>query len=153
MPIEIRPMLISDLDLVMEVERAAYPIPWTRKVFEECIAGRDECWVFCADGGQVGHGVISHILDETHLLNVCIDPRYSRQGLGRTFLRKLIDIAVQRKSTVFYLEVRVSNGVAVKLYHSEGFNEVGVRPNYYPSSSGREDAMLMTLDLSFDHYI
>lgn len=153
MSAELRPMLVSDLDVVMKIERDAYPLPWTQKVFEECIAGRDECWLFIYEGQQVGHGVISHIVDETHLLNICIAPSFSRRGLGRAFLRLLIDLAAQRKSTVFYLEVRVSNQAAISLYHSEGFNEVGTRPNYYPALSGREDALLMTLDLSFDHYI
>jgi ribosomal-protein-alanine N-acetyltransferase len=46
-----------------------------------------------------------------------------------------------------YLEVRPSNLIAYKLYESLGFNEVGVRPNYYPAFVGREDALVLAMDL------
>lgn len=149
-----RPILDQDLDRVMEVENAAYPIPWTRGVFEDSLKAKsNDCLVAMVDGQICGHAVVSHVLDETHLLNICIEPRFAGRGLGRVFLRKLIDLAVERGSNSFYLEVRVSNEAAIKLYFSEGFNEVGLRPNYYPAKTGREDAMLMTLELSIDQYV
>jgi ribosomal-protein-alanine N-acetyltransferase len=86
------------------------------------------------------------------LLNLCIDPEYAGQGFGRFLLKEMIRRALERKCMMFFLEVRVSNTHAINLYFSEGFNEVGIRPNYYPAGNGREDAMLMTLDLSVDLY-
>lgn len=148
----IRPMNMSDLSTVLKVERSAYPIPWSESVFETSLAGSDECWLLEFQGVQCGHAVISNVLDEVHLLNICISPAYGRRGLGRVLLRHLISRAINRKASVFFLEVRASNASAIELYFSEGFNEVGVRPNYYPGQSGREDALLMTLELSVDHY-
>jgi len=46
-----------------------------------------------------------------------------------------------------FLEVRVSNRNAIRLYESTGFNEMAIRPRYYPAANGREDAMLMGLAL------
>jgi len=46
-----------------------------------------------------------------------------------------------------YLEVRPSNPAAIALYHSEGFNEIGRRPRYYPAKDGREDAIVMAIEL------
>ena len=46
-----------------------------------------------------------------------------------------------------FLEVRPSNAPAIALYHDEGFNEIGRRPRYYPAIGGREDAIVMALEL------
>lgn len=145
-------MSLEDVPIVMQNERAAYPIPWSEQVFRESVVGRNHCYVFERFEEIVGHAVISEVLDETHLLNLCIAPHAAGKGLGRHFLKALIQKAVDRKASAFYLEVRVSNKAAQDLYFSEGFNEVGIRPNYYPDKNGREDALLMTLDLTIDDY-
>ena len=49
-----------------------------------------------------------------------------------------------------YLEVRTSNKTAIDLYHNRGFNELGIRKGYYPADKGREDALILALDLSFE---
>jgi len=153
--INIRTIDVQDLQNVMEVERMCYPIPWSESVFEDSVTGSNECWLIEYGGVLSGHTVVSNVLDEVHLLNICIAPEFNRKGLGRVLLRHLISKALERKATVFFLEVRASNRSAIDLYFSEGFNEVGLRPNYYPSEkgSGREDALLMTLELSVDQYI
>ncbi len=142
---------MSDLDRVLEIEAKAYPVPWSRLVFEDCVKGSNECWIAHNNNVICGYAIVSNVLDEVHLLNLCIAPEFSRKGLGRVLLRRLISNALARKASVFFLEVRVSNKAAINLYFSEGFNEVGVRKDYYPSRSGaREDAMVMTLELSVD---
>jgi len=153
--IQISPIGIQDLSRVMVNEKAAYFIPWSQSVFEDSITGSNECWMIEYHGLLCGHAVVSNILDEAHLLNICISPEFSRKGLGRVLLQYLISKAVERKANVFFLEVRASNKSAINLYFSEGFNEVGLRPNYYPreKKGGREDALLMTLELSVDQYV
>lgn len=146
--LQYRPMLSSDLDRILIVENAAYPIPWSRKNFEDSLRSKNDCFVFYSGDHTLGHSIVSYILDEAHLLNVCIDPRYWGKGFGRFYLRQLIARARERACQMFFLEVRASNSAAIHLYHSEGFNEVGLRKAYYPAENGREDAILMTLDLS-----
>ena len=147
-------MLPGDLDEVMAIEHLAYPIPWTRSMFETSLSSKDECWLLKVGDSILGYTIISNVLDEAHLLNICIHPKFSRKGYGRTLLRYVIERAIERKACMFFLEVRVSNKYAINLYFSEGFNEVGIRPNYYPSSKGvSEDALLMTLELSIDQYV
>jgi ribosomal-protein-alanine N-acetyltransferase len=46
-----------------------------------------------------------------------------------------------------FLEVRPSNPRAVTLYESLGFYDIGRRPNYYPARRGREDAVVMAMEL------
>jgi ribosomal-protein-alanine N-acetyltransferase len=67
--------------------------------------------------------------------------------LGRKFLRHLIEVARQDGADMMFLEVRPSNDKAIGLYLSEGFNEIGLRRNYYPAANGREDAILMGMAL------
>ena len=39
---------------------------------------------------------------------------------------------------------------AIALYESMGFNEIGRRPNYYPAKRGREDAVVMAMEMLGD---
>ena len=147
---EVREMDESKLEEVMAIERSAYEFPWTKSMFGSSLSSNDECCLMYVDDTLVGYSIVSYILDEAHLLNICISPVYEGVGYGRLLLKDLIERARENRSVWFFLEVRESNTRAVNLYFSEGFNEVGVRPNYYPSKKGREDAFLMTLDLSVD---
>ena len=147
---DFRVMEPSKLEDVMKIECSAYEFPWTRSMFSSSLSSKDECSLLYVENVLVGYAIVSYILDEAHLLNICISPKYEGLGFGRILLRRLISKALEKRSLCFFLEVRSSNARAINLYFSEGFNEVGVRPNYYPSKKGREDAVLMTLDLSVD---
>jgi ribosomal-protein-alanine N-acetyltransferase len=59
----------------------------------------------------------------------------------------LLDIARRKRAVMVLLEVRVSNDAAYRLYTSMGFDEVGLRKNYYPARHGREDAIILACDL------
>ena len=65
-------------------------------------------------------------------------------------LEHLVDESVKHKAQVMFLEVRPSNTRAVALYQQSGFNEIGLRKNYYDSKSGREDALVMARYLPAD---
>jgi ribosomal-protein-alanine N-acetyltransferase len=91
--------------------------------------------------------VLSCAAAEAHVLNLCVAPEHQGHGHGRHLLRRLVDIARWHMSDRVFLEVRPSNPGAIALYHSEGFNEIGRRPNYYPAPRGREDAIVMAREL------
>jgi ribosomal-protein-alanine N-acetyltransferase len=143
-------MQIEHLEDVMVIENQAYPFPWTRSMFISSLSSKDVCLSLIADQKIIGYAIFNYIMDETHLLNICISSDYQCMGLGRLLLRQIVLLSIEKRSAMFFLEVRRSNTHAIDLYFSEGFNEVGVRPNYYPSEKGSEDAILMTLDLSID---
>ncbi|GGK13198.1 ribosomal-protein-alanine acetyltransferase [Luteimonas terricola] len=142
-----RPMRIEDLDAVMVVERRAYPWPWSIGIFRDCLFAGYPAWVLVEGGAFIGHGVLSVAADEAHVLNVCVDPARQGRGYGRGLLRAMIDVARGRGACRVFLEVRPSNPVAVALYENEGFNEIGRRPRYYPTDKGREDAIVMAMEL------
>ena len=83
--------------------------------------------------------------DEVHLLNIAIAPARRRQGLARRLMDELLDFARRHECTTVILEVRKSNRAAIELYHSYGFEAVGLRPRYYVED--REDALVMSLSL------
>jgi len=143
----LRPMHEGDLDAVMEIELRAYPFPWTRGIFQDCLRAGYPGRVLVAADGLVGYGLLSIAADEAHVLNVCVDPHRQSHGFGRRLLRDLVRVARQNGAARVFLEVRPSNASAIALYHSEGFNEIGRRPRYYPAAAGREDALVMAMEL------
>lgn len=151
-PLSFRVMRESDLDVVMEIEHRAYSFPWTRGIFRDCLQAGYPGLVVEREQRMVGYGLVSVAADEAHLLNVCIDPSWQSRGHGRQLLRALVQLVRDRGAQRVFLEVRPSNAGAVALYQSEGFNEIGRRPRYYPAQNGREDALVMAMELGFEGF-
>lgn len=141
-------MTLADLDVVMEVESRAYTFPWSRGIFADCISAGYACWVMEVDQVIQGHGILSKGMDEIHLLNVCIRRETQGHGYGRHFVRHLIERAAGMGGQYMFLEVRPSNRVAIALYDSLGFAQVGRRKEYYPGDPEREDALVLSLRLA-----
>ncbi|MBH1489207.1 ribosomal protein S18-alanine N-acetyltransferase [Stenotrophomonas muris] len=146
-PVSLRALRESDLNAVMAIELRGYPFPWTRGIFIDCLRAGYPGLAMERDGLLIGYGVLSIAADEAHVLNICIDPLAQSRGLGRQLLRALVQLAADRGAQRVFLEVRPSNTPALALYHSEGFNEIGRRPRYYPAAQGREDAVVMAIEL------
>lgn len=142
-----RNMSREDLDQVAQIEARAYEFGWSAGIFRDCLRARHACWVLEREGEILGYGVLSTGAGEAHVLNVCVAPDHQGQGHGRRLLKRLLDTARWCGAERVFLEVRPSNVGAQKLYDSVGFNEIGRRPNYYPTRKGREEAVVMALDL------
>ncbi|MEH6357340.1 MAG: ribosomal protein S18-alanine N-acetyltransferase [Pseudomonadales bacterium] len=140
-------MCAADLDSVLTIEKAICEVPWSRRNFQDCLDSDNECWIMSVDGQHAGHSVMSEVAGEAELLNISVDSKYQGLGLGRELLRYMLNKAAELNTQAVFLEVRESNSVAQSLYLSEGFNEVGLRAAYYPAAKGREDAVIMALEL------
>lgn len=136
-----------DLPAVLVNERRGYTHPWTEGIFRDCLSNTHECWVLVFEKQTVGHGILSVAAGESHLLNVCVHPDSQGHGFGRLMVEHLLDRARQREAATVFLEVRPSNAVAYRLYERLGFNEIGIRENYYPAYTGREDALVLAKEL------
>lgn len=141
-----RPMRMSDIDFVVKNEKAAYPFPWSRRIFTDCIRAGYQCWVMANKKTIVAHGVLSVAIGESHLLTLCVHPSVQREGYGRKVLSLLLERAKNLKAEVCFLEVRRSNIGAISLYESMGFSVVSERKNYYPNGGNNEDALIMTCE-------
>ncbi|WP_214660643.1 ribosomal protein S18-alanine N-acetyltransferase [sulfur-oxidizing endosymbiont of Gigantopelta aegis] len=144
----VRTMTEFDLPPVMQIERKAYKFPWTEGFMADCLRVAYQCFVYAVDDEIRGYLIYSIVLDEVHLLNVCIAPEYHNKGYGHAFINWLMNHVRDSGSKTLYLEVRASNYAAIHLYETMGFNELGLRPDYYPAKKGREDAQLFACELT-----
>jgi ribosomal-protein-alanine N-acetyltransferase len=145
---QLLPMHVSQLPRVMDIERRAYPFPWTEGIIRDCLKTGYSSWVAVdSDGAIAGYAVMSLNVDEAHVLNLCVDPAYQRGGLGWKLLDHVRGIARAANATLLLLEVRKSNKGAIALYERYGFKRLGLRKNYYPAAGGREDALVLGFDI------
>ena len=87
-------------------------------------------------------------LDEAHLLNLAVASKWQRQGIGAAMLTNVIDEMRRQPVEMIYLEVRPTNLAGLTLYESFGFNQLGLRRDYYPALTGREDALFLGLNIA-----
>lgn len=144
-----RVMMEDDLDDVIAIEESVYPFPWTRGIFHDCLNVGYVCRVLLHKEKIIAYSIISVAADESHLLTIVVAKDEQRKGYGKKMLDEIIRVAKMHAANIMYLEVRASNKAAIQLYHDNGFNELGVRNNYYPAENGREDALVFALELNF----
>jgi [ribosomal protein S18]-alanine N-acetyltransferase len=140
------PMRIDALADVMQIEREAYTWPWTEGNIRDSIQNGHCCLALRGNFGQLmGYFIAMPSVDEVHLLNITVAPSFQREGWARVMLDSLHDWARERKAQWVWLEVRVSNERAIRIYEEYGFRRVGLRKNYYPLDGlRREDAIVMS---------
>ncbi len=138
-----------DLPQVVAIEEQVTPVGWSEGIFEDTLNNSDYyCWVL-EDGARIaGFGILGMAADEATLLNIALHPNYQRRGLGQSLLTFLIEQAKELGAQTLFLEVRVSNMVAISLYFRFGFRQIALRRDYYPLPVGREDALIMSLLLT-----
>lgn len=140
-----RPMTVSDLATVAQIEARIFAFPWTVGNFSDSLAAGYDAWVFEDFAGtMLGYAILMWLPDEVHLLNLSVDEPVQGRGLGEAWLRWLLDSVAQRGSRSMLLECRPSNTVGLRLYERTGFARIGLRRRYYPAVGGtREDAIVM----------
>lgn len=143
----LRRLVEADLDQVSRIEESAYPFPWTRGIFADCLRVGYDCWGLQLGAELAGYCIQSHAVGECHLLNLCVEPSRQRRGYGQLLLDHSIRLARSQGCVSMFLEVRPSNPAGFALYRQQGFEVVGERPDYYRSGDGRENAIVMRLDL------
>jgi ribosomal-protein-alanine N-acetyltransferase len=147
LPVALRPMREDDLVAIHLIESRAYEFPWTVGIFRDCLRAGYPSWVLHNESRIVGYFLMSIAAGEAHVLNICVAPEMQGQGHGRRLLHALLKVARGHGVARVFLEVRPSNVHAIALYHDEGFNEIGRRPRYYPAKDGREDALVLAMEL------
>ncbi|AIS60484.1 ribosomal protein S18-alanine N-acetyltransferase [Listeria ivanovii] len=146
-PLSFREATIADLKSIMNVENAAFTVPWTEAAFRnEFIINQYAYYILATYNDEVvGYAGIWLVLDEGHVTNIAIHPDYQGNHYGEALLREMIRIAKDCGVIRITLEVRVSNDVAQGLYKKLGFQNGAIRKNYYPDT--KEDALVMWVDL------
>ena len=142
------PMSAGHLPFVLDIEKRSYPFPWTESIFSDCLKSGYSNWIIESSFMDVmGYASMSMAAGEAHILNLCVAPEYQGQGMGRYLLQHLIARAWEGHTQLLLLEVRRSNVAAQTLYLAQGFKQLSVRKDYYPAAGGREDAIVLGLEL------
>jgi len=159
------PMQTADLDEVLKIESVSHIHPWTKGNFSDSLAAGH--WAYCirpqvdqmVKGSYLdpavlwAYCILFPAVDELHLLNITVSPHLRKLGLGQRMMAAIEGVAAQQKMPRIILEVRPSNTAAVALYQKLGYEQIGVRKNYYPvdlKSGLREDALVLAKSIKLE---
>ncbi len=147
----IRGMTEKDIQAVTEIERMSFSTPWSAASFYNEIynphstakvAVVEEA---CSVQRVVGYICANQVSDEGHILNLAVHPDFRKKGIAKNLVKDILEDLKETTCRFLYLEVRISNYPARKLYEGFGFNIVGIRKGYY--NEPKEDAVIMMLVL------
>ncbi|ANU15127.1 Ribosomal-protein-S18p-alanine acetyltransferase [Planococcus halocryophilus Or1] len=138
-----RKMTVEDIDVVYEIEKLSFTLPWTKDAFYNEMNINEHAYYVIAetDEGIVGYCGMWLVMDEAHVTNIAIHPDHRGKKLGGGLMEAAIETAKAQGAVLMTLEARVSNTVAQNLYRKLGFKNGGIRKRYY--TDNYEDAIVM----------
>lgn len=140
---QIRPMTIQDCEQVAQIEAVSFSVPWSLRAFTETVEKENFRYFVAEESGEIlGYCGFLFVLDEAEIPNVCVKASARCRGIGKQMMTVLIEEAKKLGMAMLYLEVRESNAPARALYQSLGFEENGIRKNFYEHPV--EHAVLMS---------
>lgn len=139
----IRLMTMDDIDDIMEIEMLSFNIPWSRDSFvSELTTNKFAKYIIARIGNKVvGYAGMWKVLDEGHITNIAVHPKYRQRKIGTGLVEVLLSLAQEFEISKLTLEVRKSNKAALTLYKKFGFEALGIRKKYY--ADNHEDALIM----------
>ena len=132
-----------DVAEVLKIEHASFTLPWTEDAFKnEFTQNKFAVYMGLEDEGTlIGYCGVWIIVDEAHITNIALLPKYRGKKLGEALLTMVMETAREKGAKTMTLEVRVTNHIAQSLYRKLGFQNGGIRKNYY--TDNQEDALVM----------
>ena len=147
--LKISPMVHSHIDGVALIEKECFSTPWTKDGIESELSNENARFFVAEYMGETAGYLGMHIvLDECYIANVAVREKFRRKGIADKLLSVGEEKAKEESCAFISLEVRVSNEKAIALYKKRGYNEVGIRKNFY--SDPTENALIMTKNFSED---
>ncbi len=138
----------GDIGAVATIEKDVYAFPWSPGNFRDSLLSGYECWGCWAENQLIGYAIIMVAVEEAHLLNFAIARAWQGRGAGAKFLGFVVEESLRIGCEMLYLEVRPTNVIGRRLYERFGFKQLGLRRDYYPAVSGREDALFLGLNIA-----
>ena len=139
---DITPLEFAQLDRVEAIEKLSYRMPWSRAMFaSELIKSSSICLGAFRLGRLIGYLIVSRYADDWHIMNHAVDPAWRRRGVAKQMLDDFLARTAGGCERGYTLEVRTSNGEAIRLYERLGFESRGIRRGYYLDD--HEDALIM----------
>lgn len=142
MQIEINKMEISDLDSISDILSSDFDDFWNYNIFKDELNNKNSKYLVARQNNQiVGFAGIWIAIDEAHITNIVAKKNLRNTGIGSLLLENLINLSIELNLKSITLEVNENNLPAIKLYEKFGFDNLGIRKNYYNNS---ENAIIMT---------
>ncbi|MBQ2282549.1 MAG: ribosomal protein S18-alanine N-acetyltransferase [Agathobacter sp.] len=142
----IRKMEARDVSGVAKIEQENFSMPWSEKAFMDSLSQKEALFLVAEEEDRVlGYIGIYLSFEEGEITNVSVDSSSRNKGVGSELVEQLKKEAQARGTEKIFLEVRVSNEPAIRLYEKQGFEQVGCRKNFYEKP--REDAWVMMCSL------
>lgn len=134
---------MMDASLLAEIHAEAFDSPWDEAAFAQLLESPGVSVL----GDERGFILTRTIADEAEVLTIGVRPCARRQGLARGLIEKAVVVTRALGAERLFLEVAQSNVPAIGLYTACGFEQVGLRKNYYRRADGStEHALVMVLN-------
>ena len=138
----VRRMKLEDCEQVAQIEAESFSMPWSLHAFQHTLEMENYRYFVAEQNGEIlGYCGFIFVLEEAEIPNVCVKASARKQGIGKQMLNFLEEEAKKLGITILYLEVRQSNQMARNLYTLLGFEEDGIRRDFYELP--KENAVLM----------
>jgi ribosomal-protein-alanine N-acetyltransferase len=141
MAIIVRKAVQKDIQIIQEIEKNIYSDPWPKVLFQIMLSRANEFFFVATNEEEIlGYGIGEIEREQEvimgHVLNLAVKETWRNKGYGETLLKELEKNFIKKGATETYLEVRISNKLAQKLYTKNGFNIVDILKNYYRDEDG-----------------
>ena len=143
---KIRLLTSEDIPSVAKIEKLCFSEPWSKESLGLLLQEKNAGFVAEVDGVAVAYGGIVTVLDEGQITNIATHPDHRRCGLAKAIMAAIDDFSAENRIVYLSLEVREQNMAARSLYASCGWQEVGVRKNFY--SKPLDNAIVMIKDFT-----
>lgn len=138
----VREMREEDTLQAAEIEQENFSMPWSQEGFLKAVQDSSAVYLVAGRGEEIlGYIGMWTALDEGEITNVSVCSREQGKGIGKKLMKALEKKGKEAGVTAYFLEVRRSNQRAIRLYQSCGFEELGIRRNFYENPV--EDACVM----------
>lgn len=136
---QVRDAIENDLPAIVDIEKSCFDTPWNLKMLQDSYNVGTYYAVAEYEGRIVGYGGLYPNGDIT---NIAVLKDYRGKGLGGRIVDELIKHAIKSGIDKIFLEVRVSNNSALRLYKSKGFKKIDLRKRYYENGDDAEIYLL-----------
>lgn len=145
----------EDVDALAEIHRRSFPRPWSGDDMAALLAETTTVKALAlrqqplfARRRAVGFVMLRSVVDEAEILTIAVDPAHRGRGHGRRLLEEAARRLYRDHVRSLFLEVEATNHIALGLYLSLGFEQIGERAGYYLQATGEPGtALVMRLQL------
>lgn len=136
----------ADADAITALEEECFTDAWSPALMSQMFASEwDRIYVLEDEGKVIGYADVRNMYGDCDLMSICVTREARGRGGASLLMEHILEQARADDARQILLEVRRSNEAAIGLYRKFGFEELGVRRNYY--SNPVEDAVVMLLEV------